>query len=175
MVGLICHTKDRVGSLEILVSRELQTGSTGLAVEAVPEREVSCLTLELQTWLLQWAVALYWSWKILACRGSCKLGLLQLAVALVLWMEVLASRSGSTGLTVAAAYISITIKLYPPVSNRDIDQSVLLLNGKYPQLEYSIPKDVVWSLATGQLRTNWGQPTARVCLCCSKVPTRVFS
>jgi len=102
MVGLICHTKDRVGSLEILVSRELQTGSTGLAVEAVPEREVSCLTLELQTWLLQWAVALYWSWKILACRGSCKLGLLQLAVALVLWMEVLASRSGSTGLTVAA-------------------------------------------------------------------------
>jgi len=59
------------------------------------------------------------------------------------------------------------------VSNRDIDQSVLLLNGEYPQLEYSIPKDDVWSLATGQLRTNWGQPTARVCLCCSKVPTRV--
>jgi len=28
-------------------------------------------------------------------------------------------------------------------------------------------------LATGQLRSNWGQPTARVCLCCSKVPTRV--
>jgi len=39
---------------------------------------------ELQNWLLQWAVAWYWSWKILACRGSCKLGLLQLAVALVL-------------------------------------------------------------------------------------------
>jgi len=44
---------------------------------------------ELQNWLLQWAVAWYWSWKILACRGSCKLGLLQLAVALVQWMEVL--------------------------------------------------------------------------------------
>jgi len=58
---------------------------------------------ELQTWLLQWAVALHWRWKILACRGSCKLGLLQLTVALVLWMEVLASRSGSTGSTVAAA------------------------------------------------------------------------
>ena len=66
-------------------------------------------------------------------------------------------------------------KLCPPVSNRDIDQSVLLLNGEHPQLEHSIPKDDVWSLATGQLRTNWGQPTARVCLCCSKVPTRVFS
>jgi len=39
------------------VSQELQTGSTGMAVEAVPEREVSCLSLELQTWLLQWAVA----------------------------------------------------------------------------------------------------------------------
>jgi len=95
MVGLICHTKDRVGSgvpstrdrvgsLEILVSRELQTGSTGVTVEAVPEREVSCLSLELQTCLLQSAVALYWSWWFLACRGSCKLGLLQLAVALVL-------------------------------------------------------------------------------------------
>jgi len=57
---------------------------------------------ELQTCLLQSAVAWYWSWKFLACRGSCNLGLLQLAVALVLWMEVLASRSGSTGLTVAA-------------------------------------------------------------------------
>jgi len=57
---------------------------------------------ELQTWLLQWAVAWYWSGKILACCGSCKLGLLQLAVALVLWMEVLASQSGSTGSTVAA-------------------------------------------------------------------------
>jgi len=31
----------------------------------------------------------------------------------------------------------------------------------------------VWSLATGQLRSNWGQPTARVCLRCSKVPTRI--
>jgi len=30
--------------------------------------------------------------------------------------------------------ISISIKLCPPVSNRDIDQSVLLLNGKYPLL-----------------------------------------
>ena len=39
----------------------------------------------------------------------------------------------------------------------------------------SIPKDDVWSLATGQLRSNWGQPTTKVCLCCSKVPTRVFS
>ena len=28
-------------------------------------------------------------------------------------------------------------------------------------------------MATGQLRSSWGQPTARVCLCCSKVPTRV--
>jgi len=46
--------------------------------------------------------------------------------------------------------VSISIKLCPPVSNRDIDQSVLLLNGEYPQLECSIPKDVVWSLATGQ-------------------------
>jgi len=39
----------------------------------------------------------------------------------------------------------------------------------------SIPKGVVWSLAIGELRSNWGQPTARVCLCCSKGPTRVFS
>jgi len=39
----------------------------------------------------------------------------------------------------------------------------------------SIPKDGVWSLATGQLRSNWGQSTARVCLCCSKGPTRVVS
>jgi len=30
-------------------------------------------------------------------------------------------------------------------------------------------------LATGQLRTNWGQSTASVCLYCSKVPTRVFA
>jgi len=71
--------------------------------------------------------------------------------------------------------VSISVKLCPPVSNRDIDQSVLLLKGECPQLEHSIPKDDVWSLATGQLRTSWGQPTARVCLCCSKVPTRVFS
>jgi len=87
MVGLICHTKDRVGSgvqstrdgvgsLENLVSRELQTGSTGVAVEAVPEREVSCLSLELQTSLLQWAVAWYCGGEVLACRRSCKLGLL---------------------------------------------------------------------------------------------------
>jgi len=70
-------TRDGVGSLEILVSRELQTGSTGVAVEAVPEREVSCLSLELQTWLLQWAVAVHWSGRfLLHCRGSCKLGLL---------------------------------------------------------------------------------------------------
>jgi len=37
--------------------------------------------------------------------------------------------------------ISVSIKLCPPVSNRDIDQSVLLLNGEHPQLECSIPKD----------------------------------
>jgi len=49
MVGLSCHTKDRVWSFEILVSRELQTGSTGVAVEAVLEREVSCLSKEVQT------------------------------------------------------------------------------------------------------------------------------
>jgi len=73
-----------------------------------------------------------------------------------------------------AAQCSSTVTC-PPVPNRDVDQSVLLLNGEHPQLEHSIPKDDVWSLATGQLRTNWGQPTARVCLCCSKVPTRVFS
>jgi len=38
-----------------------------------------------------------------------------------------------------------------------------------------IPKNDAWSLATGQSRSNWGQPTARVCLCCSKVLTKVFS
>jgi len=32
------------------VSWELQTWSTAEAVEAVPEREVSCLSAELQTW-----------------------------------------------------------------------------------------------------------------------------
>jgi len=36
--------------------------------------------------------------------------------------------------------ISISMKLFPPVSNRDVDQSVLLLNGEHPQLECSIPK-----------------------------------
>jgi len=70
---------------------------------------------------------------------------------------------------------STSAKLCPPVSNRDVDQSVLLFNGECPLLECSVPKDVVWSLATGQLRSSWGQPTARVCLHCSKVPTRVFS
>jgi len=39
---------------------------------------------ELQNWLLQSAVAWYCSWKILACHGSCKLDLLQLAVDAVL-------------------------------------------------------------------------------------------
>jgi len=84
MVGLICHTKDRVGSgvpstrdrvgsLEILVSRELQTGSTGVTVEAVPEREVSCLSLELQTWLLQWAVALVLGMEVLASRRKIRM------------------------------------------------------------------------------------------------------
>jgi len=53
--------------------------------------------------------------------------------------------------------------------------STLALLRGHPWKRYSIPKDVVWSLATGQLRSNWGQPTARVCLCCSKNPTRVYS
>jgi len=46
--------------------------------------------------------------------------------------------------------------------------STLALLRAHPQERYSIPKDDVWSLASGQLRSNWGQPTARVCLCCSK-------
>jgi len=49
------------------------------------------------------------------------------------------------------------------------------LLGAHPLGRCSTPKDDACSLATGQLRSNWGQPTARVCLCCSKVPTRVFS
>ena len=52
------------------MARDLQTGSTGVAVEAVPESEVSCLSLELQAWLLQWAVALVLGLEILACPGS---------------------------------------------------------------------------------------------------------
>ena len=32
--------------------------------------EVSCLSLELQAWLLQWAVALVLGLEILACPGS---------------------------------------------------------------------------------------------------------
>jgi len=53
--------------------------------------------------------------------------------------------------------------------------SALTLLTGHPLARCSIPKDVEWSLAIGQLRSNWGQPTARVCLCCSKGPTTVYS
>ena len=73
------------------MSRELQTGSTGVAVEAVPEREVSCLSLELQAWLLQWAVALVLGLEILACPGSLE----DLSREIGTAMEDLSRRSGS--------------------------------------------------------------------------------
>jgi len=53
--------------------------------------------------------------------------------------------------------------------------SALALLRGHPWKRHSIPKDAVSSLATVQSRSNWGQPTARVCLCCSKGPTRVHS
>jgi len=53
--------------------------------------------------------------------------------------------------------------------------STLALLKGHPWAEIQHPKDDVWSLATGQLRSNWGQPTARVCLCCSKGPTIIYT
>jgi len=63
----------------------------------------------------------------------------------------------------------------PPVLSLPMERpiSTLALLRGHPLARCCIPKDVVWSLAISQLRTNWGQPTARVCLCCSKGPTRV--
>ena len=58
------------------MSRELQTGSTGVAVEAVPEREVSCLS----QWLQTCATAVgcssgTWAWKFLfATAIGCSCG-----------------------------------------------------------------------------------------------------
>jgi len=78
MVGLICHTKDRVGSLEIPVSRELQTGSTGLAVEAVPEREVSCLRSGVCSGVTVYSPQGMGFTGALGWTGSCKLDLLLL-------------------------------------------------------------------------------------------------
>ena len=67
------------------MSRELQTGSTGVAVEAVPEREVSCLSLGLQTCATAVGCSSgAWAWKFL-------FAVLQSAVAVVLGL----SREGS--------------------------------------------------------------------------------
>jgi len=50
--------------------------------------------------------------------------------------------------------------------------STLDLLRVHPWEKYSITNDDMWSLAIGQLSSNWGQPTTRVCLCCSRAPTR---
>jgi len=56
--------------------------------------------------------------------------------------------------------ISISTKLCPPVSNRDIDQSVLLLNGKYPLLDTPQSGARTWQLATPGKLGSTSSPAA---------------
>jgi len=51
-------------------------------------------------------------------------------------------------------------KLRPPVSNRDIDQSVLLLNGKCPLLDAPQSGAGTWQLATPSKLGSTSSPAA---------------
>ena len=73
------------------MARELQTWSTAVAVDLVPWSGSFCLSKELQTWSTAVTVEAVPEREVLACRQgarSCKLGLLQSAVALYWRIEV---------------------------------------------------------------------------------------
>jgi len=71
--------------------------------------------------------------------------------------------------------IYISTKLCPPVLTKGTSNQYSCFAERPSIGKTQHPKGCCMELGNWSIKTNWGQPTARVCLCCSKDPTRVFS